>query len=288
MSSALSKKRPGIFSNLDRIGNLPWWVFILVVSGLYFFYAIITAPKYSEAFRFLLVGLKLTVTMSLLTFGIAVLFGLIAGLCRVSKNPIVYTISTLYVSVVRGIPMLVLILYFAFVGMPLLVNGLNSLGKIIIEINFPWVWLKDWAIYFAELSIRDVDMLVRGVAALAFSYGAFEAENIRAGIQAISKGQMEAARSLGMSYFQAMRVIILPQALRIVIPPMSNDFIAVVKDTSLLSALGIREMTQLAKLHRASTFQTFETWNTVAFLYLVLIFFLQLVQKYLEKKLTPE
>jgi len=110
----------------------------------------------------------------------------------------------------------------------------------------------------------------------------------RAGIQSIQRGQMEAARSLGMSYFQGMRYIILPQAIRRVLPPLGNDFIAMLKDSSLISVLAVRELTHLGKLNRSRTFRTFETWNTVAFLYLVLTLSLSLVVKYMERRMAYE
>jgi polar amino acid transport system permease protein len=133
-----------------------------------------------------------------------------------------------------------------------------------------------------------VDMRVRAIAGLAFAYGAFEAEVFRAGIQSIERGQMEAARSLGMGYFQAMRYVILPQAIRRVLPPLGNDFIAMVKDSSLISVLAVRELTHLGKLNRARTFRTFETWNTVTFLYLCLILLLSLGVKMLERRMAVE
>jgi polar amino acid transport system permease protein len=133
-----------------------------------------------------------------------------------------------------------------------------------------------------------VDFLARAVAALAISYGAFSAEIFRAGIESIGKGQMEAARSLGMNYFQAMRYIILPQAIRRVLPPLGNDFIAMLKESSLVSALGVRDITQLGKLYAASSFQFFATYNAVAFIYLTMTILLSLGVKGLENRLKRD
>jgi polar amino acid transport system permease protein len=131
-------------------------------------------------------------------------------------------------------------------------------------------------------------MTARAIAGLAFCYGAFEAEVFRAGIESIERGQMEAARSLGMSYFQAMRYIILPQAIRTVLPPLGNDFIAMLKDSSLISVLAVRELTHLGKLNRSRTFRTFETWNTVTFLYLIMTLTLSVVVKFIERRMAVE
>jgi polar amino acid transport system permease protein len=138
------------------------------------------------------------------------------------------------------------------------------------------------------MSIQDIDMTVRASLGLAFGYGAYEAEVFRAGIESIARGQSEAARSLGMTTGQTMRYVILPQAIRRVLPPFGNDFIAMLKDSSLISVLAVRELTHLGKLNRARTFRTFETWNTVAFLYLILTVSLSLLVKLLERRMAFE
>lgn len=149
-----------------------------------------------------------------------------------------------------------------------------------------WQPLINLALYLHSLDIKNVNMVVRGILGMAFAYGAYEAEVFRAGIQSIERGQMEAARSLGMTYFQAMRYIILPQAIRRILPPLGNDFISMLKDSSLLSALAVRELTQLGKLNRARTFRTFETWNTVALLYLMMTLLLSLGVKAMERRMA--
>jgi polar amino acid transport system permease protein len=123
------------------------------------------------------------------------------------------------------------------------------------------------------------------VIALAVGYGAFEAEIFRAGIQSISRGQMEAARSLGMSYFQAMRFVILPQAVRRVLPPLGNDFIAMLKDSSLATVLAVNELTQMTRLRRASTFRVMEAFMVAAFLYLSMTLILSGFVRVLERRL---
>jgi len=131
-------------------------------------------------------------------------------------------------------------------------------------------------------------MEFRGILALGIGYGAYEAEVFRAGIQAISRGQMEAARSLGMSYFKAMRLIILPQAIRAVLPPLGNDFISLLKDSALLTVLAVNELTQLSRKRRSSTFRVFETFNVVVFLYLAMTLLLSAGVRYIEKRMKIE
>jgi len=284
MKQDLDRRTPQEGSWAQKLQGLPWWIIILLLAALWIVYSVVGSEKYRDAFLFLIPGMRLTVVLALISFAISLVFGLLAGLGRVSKSKVYFTLATLYVEVIRGIPLLVQILYVAFVIMPGVVVVLNWFGRVVYATGL--TPLLSFGYRMAKLSIQDMDMTVRGVAALAFGYGAYEAEIFRAGIEAISKGQMEAARSLGMSYFQAMRYIILPQAIRVIMPPLGNDFIAMLKDTSLVSALAIRELTQLGKLYRGRTFRTFETWNTVAFLYLSMTLILSLLVRGLEKRLS--
>jgi polar amino acid transport system permease protein len=134
----------------------------------------------------------------------------------------------------------------------------------------------------------EVGFEIRGIIALALSYGAFSAEIFRAGIESIGRGQMEAARSLGMSYLEAMRYIVLPQAVRRVLPPLGNDFIAMLKESSLVSALGVQDITQLGRLYSASSFEYLKTYNMVAFLYLTMTILLSLGVKGMEMRLKTD
>jgi len=189
----------------------------------------------------------------------------LTGLARVSKNPVLFNIATFYVETIRGIPLVVLLLYIAFALMPLLVDALNAMGIV--------------------SSLRDVPMEARAIIALAIGYGAYEGEVFRAGIQSIGKGQMEAAKSLGMNYFQAMRFVILPQAIRRVLPPLGNDFISLLKDSSLATVLAVDELTQLGRIRRASTFRVLETFNLMAFLYLAMTLVLSGAVGWLERRM---
>ena len=269
-----------------KLAELPWWALIILLLGVVVVYFIWTSPAYQVAFFFLVEGVKLTLGVSLISFVLALILGLVLGLGRVSNNVVFYTISSVYVELVRGIPILVLLIYFAWVVTPLFLQFLHWLGPALANVAVgPLVGLAE---NMATLRIQDVAMVVRAIVGLAFAYAAFEAEVFRAGIQSIQRGQMEAARSVGMSYFQGMRYIILPQAIRRVLPPLGNDFIGLLKDSSLISVLAVRELTHLGRLNRARTFETFETWNTVAFLYLILTLSLSVFVKFIERRMAYE
>lgn len=287
ITSEVERSQPKLIPWTKKLTQLPWWALIILLAGVLIVYFLFTSPTYQDAFSFLRAGVRLTILVSLIAFGLSLILGLIAGLGRVSKNVVSYTISSFYVEVIRGIPLLVLLIYFAYVVTPLALQFLNWLGTAMLQ-NLTIGPLMGLAHSLADLNIQSVDMLARAIAGLAFAYGAFEAEVFRAGIESIERGQMEAARSLGMSYFQAMRYIILPQAIRRVLPPFGNDFIAMLKDSSLISVLAVRELTQLGKLNRARTFRTYETWNTVAFLYLIMTLSLSLLVKFMERRMAFE
>ncbi|MFO7544937.1 MAG: amino acid ABC transporter permease [Trueperaceae bacterium] len=167
-------------------------------------------------------------------------------------------VAELYVDVLRGIPMLVVILY---VGFPL-----------------------QGAIRDATGGLIDMSRLTRGVVGISLGYAAYMAEIFRAGIEAIPKGQVEASRSLGLTTWQTARFVVLPQALRIVVPPLGNEFIAMLKDTSLLSVLSIRDITQRAREFQAANFEVFPPFNTVALLYIVLTLMASSVAKSVERR----
>jgi len=274
------RREPGIVPWTTRLARLPWWALVLLLLGVLLVYAIISSPNYTDAFLFIVPGLWVTISVSITAFLISLVIGLIFGLGRISSNPIFYNIATFYVEVVRGIPMIVIIIYVAYVLVPLVISATNSLGEAFLGVPF----LANLGRTMVAVRITQVSMLARAIAGLAFGYGAYEAEIFRAGIQSIEKGQMEAARSLGMNYFQAMRFVILPQAIRVILPPLGNDLIAMVKDSSLISVLAVRDLTQLGKLNRSRTFRTFETWNTVTYLYLSMTLLGSLGVKWLERK----
>jgi polar amino acid transport system permease protein len=248
--------------------RFPWWVLILAIIALLIILATLFSngiegsvdivQTYAEVFVFVLGGLWLTLQVTLISYTIALVIGLIFGLMRVSKNPILYAVSTLYVEVMRGIPLLVTILYMGFVVTP----GLRE----------------------ATGGAIDLRGLPSAIIGIAVCYGAYLAEVYRGGIQSIERGQMEAARSLGMSYMQAMRHVILPQAIRRILPPLGNDFIAMLKDSSLIAVLALPDLLQMGRLYASRTFRAFEPYNTVAVLYLVMTLILSTLVRIIERK----
>lgn len=177
-----------------------------------------------------------------------------------------YTLSTLYVELVRGIPMLVIVLYMGFAVTPALRDASQGWG-------------------IGEIDLRGIPAAVIG---LAVGYGAYLAEVYRAGIESIQRGQIEAARSLGMNYFQAMRYVILPQAIRVILPPLGNDFIALLKDSSLISVIALPEILQQGRLWVSRNFRAFEGYNSVALLYLVMTLMLSLIVRMIERRSSLE
>ncbi len=266
------------------LATLPWWAIILVATALILTYLTLASPPYRETFAFLSAGVVVTLRITLFAYTTAMVVGLIAGLARTSKNVVLYTISTLYVEMVRGVPLIVLMLYVAFVLVPAFVAGVQAIGNLALRFNI----VTGLASSMASMSIRQINLEMRAIIALAFGYGAYEAEVFRAGIQSIGRGQVEAARSLGMTYYQAMRLVILPQAVRRVLPPLGNDFIALLKDSSLATVLAVNELTQLGRLRRASTFRVFETFNVVTFLYLAMTLVLSVLVRGLERRMRIE
>lgn len=285
MNTTIETGKPSTYApSRGSLSNLPWWAILLVLGGLAVIYLILSDGNYRETFAFLVAGVVITLRITLIAFPIATIIGLFVGLARLSKNPVLQTLSTLYIEVVRGIPLVVLILLIAFGLVPIFVEMVNKLGEIGLTLTNTGI-LGNIFNAFASFSIRSISMELRAIIALSIGYGAFEAEVFRAGIQSIGKGQMEAARSLGMSYVQSMRLIILPQAVRRILPPLGNDFIALLKDSSLATVLAVNELTQLTRLRRSSTFRVMEAFLVAAFLYLSLTLLLSGFVRYLERRL---
>jgi len=263
-----------------RLSRFPWWFLTMILIALWTAYIIYSRENYSKAFERIIRGLGTTIITALVAYGVALVFGLLAGLGRISRNVVLNNLATLYVELIRGIPMLVLIFFIALVGVPTVVDAVNGLGG----------WLNDLGLtavggILSRVNNQAVSMSVRAVIALAVTYGAFLAEIFRAGIQSIGRGQTEAARSLGMSTGQAMRYVILPQAVRNVLPALGNDFVAMVKDSSLVSVLAVRDITQVARLYAGSTFRFREAYVTLSVLYLTMTVALSLLIQLVERRL---
>ena len=285
MESSLKYTRVGRKGpDTGALSQLPWWAIVLAAAAVLLIYFIFSDTNYRQTFQFMLIGMVTTLRITLIAFPIATVIGLFVGLARMSKNTFIFTSATIYVEVVRGIPLVVLILIIAFGLVPIFVDLVNQLGSW----GLTWTttgFINGMFLGMQVYSIRTIPMELRAIIALSLGYGAFEAEVFRAGIQSIGKGQMEAARSLGMSYVQAMRLIILPQAIRRILPPLGNDFIALLKDSSLATVLAVNELTQLTRIRRSSTFRVMEAFNVAAFLYLSMTLLLSGFVRFLERRM---
>lgn len=258
----------------------PLWLVAAAILGVIFLWVLLTNPDYTVIFQAVLKGVWVTIEVTLISFALAVVLGLIVGLARVSTRRLVHEVSSFYVEIIRGVPMLVLLYYVVFAGAPAIVNGINFVGMTLRNLGI----LPGLGASMADMGVRQIDFTMRVIIALTIGYSAFLAEIFRAGIQSIERGQTEAARSLGMTYWQSMRHVILPQAIRRVLPPLGNDFIAMLKDSSLVSVMGVADITYQGKVYAASTFKFFETYNVVGYLYLVMTIGLALLVRYLEKR----
>jgi polar amino acid transport system permease protein len=205
-----------------------------------------------RSFPLLLMGAGVTIQVTVLSVGFGLLIGMFVGIARLSTTWIVKMLATIYVDFIRGTPLLVqiFIIYFA---LPIVVG-------------------------------QRIDPFIAAITACSVNSGAYVAEIFRGGIQSIDQGQMEAGRSLGMTWAQTMRFIILPQAFKRIIPPLGNEFIAMLKDSSLVSVIGFEELTRRGQLIIARTYGSFEIWLTVAFIYLVMTLTIARLVDYLERR----
>lgn len=209
-----------------------------------------------------------TLLLALCGLFFACIIGLVVGLMSVVKNRACNIIATIFVDVIRGVPMIVLAFY-VFFAVPMLLNNIMHLNTM-LGIN-------------TQLTLTA---LQAGTICLALNCGAYMAEIIRAGIESVDKGQMEAARSLGLSYWKAMAKVVLPQAIRTMIPSIINQFIITLKDTSILSVIGFPELVNTAKNVVANTMSAFQVWSIVALMYLIVITLLSRLAKRVERRLN--
>ena len=254
--------------------RLPYWLLAIMLLGVLAVWSVVREEDYRIIFRAVSRGIVTTLYVSVIAYVAAAAVGLLFGLMRASHRRVLREAASVYIEVVRGVPMLVILYYVAFVAAPAAVLLINRLAEPLIAAG----WME-------PLSVRRVDFVWRAIIALTIGYSAFLAEIFRAGIEAVPRGQMEAALSLGMSRRQAMLHVILPQAARTVLPPLGNEFVAMIKDSALVSVLGVGDITQQAKVYSASSFRFFETYNTVAFLYLVMTIGLSILVRALERRL---
>jgi polar amino acid transport system permease protein len=252
----------------------PWWLLAILLLGLIVLWSIVANDGYRTIFVALSGGIVTTLWVTFVAFALACLLGLVVAMARTSPVRPLEEVATFYIEIVRGIPVLVVLFYIAFVGAPVLVDAINWVIGPLVGIG----WL-------APLSIRTLDFTWRAIIALMVCYSSFIAEVFRAGIEAVPAGQSEAAFALGLSRWLTLRKVVAPQALRTILPPLGNDFVSMIKDSALVSALGVQDITQLGKVYSSGTFKFFETYNVVAFLYLVMTISLSLLVRLLESRL---
>ena len=223
-------------------------------------FTIISGDEYIKAFNFIIPGIRITFGATFVSFLIALILGLFLGIGRISDNIFLSTISRTYIEFVRGIPILILIFTMAFV--------------VVVD-----------AAEFLNINNGNVPMIIRAIIALSVFYGAYIAEVFRAGIESVPVGQREGGASLGLSERQVMRHIVLPQAFRNMLPALGNDFISMMKDSSLLSVLAVQDLTYKGRLYSGSTFRFQETYLVLTVLYLCITWMLSGLQRRLERRL---
>ncbi|MBW4435797.1 MAG: amino acid ABC transporter permease [Pleurocapsa minor GSE-CHR-MK-17-07R] len=296
---------PGYSLTIRRFVNSIWrkrsWLIAFLLLDIYVISLIINDPRVGEAWAYVSPGISISMGITVVSFLFSIILGLFVSILRISKNPILYNLSTLYVELFRGLPLLVIILIFNFVVVPQLIDRIggtadevNDAGEtvtgyptIVIIDDFlqRLVGIPEERIESTTIRSRDIDESWRIVLAFAVTYGAFMSEVFRAGIESIGRGQMEASRSLGMSYFQAMRYIILPQAIRNILPALGNNFILLLKDTSLASSVAVPEVSYLTRQFSSNRFRYGEPLLVLSFIYanltIILALFVNALEYYL-------
>ncbi len=268
----LAKKDPE--NNGHEPQEFAWWLLVLGIIFAAVAIIIVTNDLYSQVIRVVGKGLGITIFVTLFGFAFASLIGLVLAVMSLSGSVVMRQSARFYIEVIRGIPILVLLFYIAFVGAPGFVWGWNFLTAPLVE--------RGW---IDAMTIRDLPLFWRAVIALTIGYSAFIAEVFRAGIQSVDKGQIEAAKAMGLGRFQRFRLIVMPQAIRTILPPLGNDFVAMVKDSSLVSVLGVADITQMGKVYAAGSFRFFETYSIVAYIYLLITVSLSIALRALEKRM---
>ena len=232
----------------------PWWWLVVGTAGIILLLILVRADPYLDILVFVRDGLLITIVLTLVSFVFIIVVGLLGGLGRISSNRIVRFLASLYVEIVRGIPLLVQLMWWYFAA-PVVIQAIGV------------------ALNVAALAQYRANAIFLAIVGLVICYGAYMTEIFRAGIQSIHRGQMEAARSLGMNYLQSMRYVILPQAFRVVLPPVGNEFIMLMKDTSLVSVVAVADLTRRGREFMAIHFNPIEVWTFIALLYLVMTLF---------------
>ncbi|NKN36910.1 amino acid ABC transporter permease [Agrobacterium sp. a22-2] len=254
--------------------DYPWWLVAFAILAVGVAGVIAVNDLYAQVFSIVGAGIAVTVFVTLVGFALATALGLLIALLGMSDSLVLRQFARFYIEVIRGIPILVLLFYIAFVGAPGLVALIN------------WLMTPLFSTGWAEpLQVRDLSLMWRAIFALTIGYSSFIAEIFRAGIQSVDEGQIEAAKSLGLNRTQRFRLVVFPQAVRVIFPPLSNDFVSMVKDSSLVSVLGVADVTQMGKVYAAGSFRFFETYSIVTYIYLLLTIGLSLALRRLELRM---
>lgn len=254
--------------------DFPYWLVAAAAIAAIVAILIATNDLYTQVLKTVSRGVWITIFVTVVGYALASALGLIIAVMGLSGSLVMRQIARFYVEIIRGVPILVMLFYIAFVGAPGFV--------------FAWNWLTlplQDAGLIDPLKVRDISLLWRAIISLTIGYSAFISEVFRAGIQSVDEGQVEAAKALGLSRWQRFRLIIMPQALRTILPPLGNDFVAMVKDSSLVSVLGVADLTQMGKVYASGSFRFFETYSIVAYIYLLLTVGLSLALRALERRL---
>lgn len=254
--------------------DFPWWLVVAGAIAVGCALLIAANDLHRQVFSIVVKGLWITVFVTVVGFALASALGLGVALMALSGSKVLRQVARFYVEIIRGVPILVLLFWIAFAGVPAFVAGWNFVATPLREAGL-----------VGDLMVRDISLLWRAVMALTIGYSAFIAEVFRAGIQSVDLGQIEAAKALGLSRFQRFRLVVMPQAVRTILPPLGNDFVAMVKDSSLVSVLGVADITQMGKVYAAGTFRFFETYSIVAYVYLILTVGLSLALRALERRM---
>jgi polar amino acid transport system permease protein len=243
----------------------PWWWLVAAVAALIVLLVILWPVPFRQIVLFARDGILVTILVTVTSYVLILVVGLLGGLGRISKNKLIRGIASLYVEVVRGIPLLVQLIGWYFAS-PVIIHKLG-------------LWLNS-----QPLTEYRANPIMTAILAITVCYGAYMSEIVRSGIQSVPRGQMEAARSLGMTHFQAMRHVVLPQAFRVILPPMGNEFISLLKDSSLVSVVAVADLTRRGREFMAAHFNPIETWLMVALLYLIMTIVAARVVSYIEKR----
>lgn len=250
--------------------DFPYWLVAVIAIGFFLFWQVLTDDTYTKVLTTLRKGVWVTIYVTLTAYVMACLLGLGLALAAMSRSLVLRQCARFYVEIVRGVPIIVLLLYVAFVLAPGMVSG--------------WNWIAE-IVGLDPVRTRDFSLLWRAIIALTIAYSSFLAEVFRAGLQSVDIGQIEAAEALGLNRWHRFRHIVFPQALRTILPPLGNDFVAMVKDSSLVSVLGVTDVTQLGKVTAAGNFRYFETYNVVALVYLTMTITLSLALRKFEQRM---